>query len=86
MPIIRTFAPFVAGVARMKYHRFMVYNLVGSVSWVLVFLSGGYVFGNIPAVEKNFTLVIFGIILVSLMPAVIAALRERKKHPGQNPK
>ncbi|WP_054693681.1 DedA family protein [Syntrophomonas palmitatica] len=78
MPIIRTFAPFVAGIGQMNYKRFLFYNLVGCVAWVLTFMIGGYSFGNIPAVERNFTLVIFGIILISLLPAVIASIRQSK--------
>jgi len=80
MPIIRTFAPFVAGIGQMDYRRFLFYNLVGCVAWVLTFMIGGYSFGNIPAVERNFTLVIFGIILISLLPAVIASIRQSKPH------
>ncbi len=78
MPIIRTFAPFVAGIGQMSYKRFLIYNIVGSVAWVLTFMIGGYSFGNIPVVEKNFTLVIFGIIFISLIPAIIASLRQHK--------
>lgn len=79
MPIFRTFVPFVAGIAKMEGQRFFIYNLVGSCSWVLVFLFGGYLFGNIPIVEKNFTLVVFGVILVSLIPGLVAALLEKRK-------
>src|SRR6266403_692557 len=66
MPIIRTFAPFVAGVGRMPYARFLGYNLVGGVSWVMLFVWGGYLFGNIPVVKQNFGIVTILIILVSL--------------------
>lgn len=79
IPIIRTFAPFVAGIGQMSYPRFLIYNICGSVGWVALFLFGGYSFGNIPFVEKNFTLVIFGIIFISLLPAIIGFLRERKQ-------
>ena len=75
MPLLRTFAPFVAGVGRMPYARFLAYNLVGGVSWVLVFLWGGYLFGNIPLVKRNFGIVTILVILVSLTPMVIAFLR-----------
>ncbi|MDD2510701.1 MAG: DedA family protein [Syntrophomonas sp.] len=78
MPIIRTFAPFVAGIGQMSYSRFLFYNITGSVAWVLLFLAGGYSFGNIPVVERNFTLVIFGIILVSLLPAIITFIRQKR--------
>jgi membrane-associated protein len=79
IPIIRTFAPFVAGIGQMNYTSFLFYNITGSVAWVLLFLLGGYTFGNIPVVEKNFTLVVFGIILISLLPAIIAFLRQKKQ-------
>ncbi|MBF0555103.1 MAG: DedA family protein [Nitrospirae bacterium] len=76
-PIIRTFAPFVAGIGKMNYRRFIVYSIIGSLCWVGIFLSGGYFFGNIPIVKRNFTVVIFVIIIISLMPAVIGYLRQR---------
>jgi membrane-associated protein len=79
IPIIRTFAPFVAGIGQMKYAPFLFYNITGSVAWVTIFLIGGYSFGNIPVVEKNFTLVVFGIIFVSLLPGIFAFLREKKQ-------
>ena len=78
MPIIRTFAPFVAGVGRMSYGRFLGYNLLGGVSWVLVFLWGGYLFGNIPLVKQNFGIVTIVIILVSLVPLLLTFLRSRR--------
>ncbi|MEK6725842.1 MAG: DedA family protein [Deltaproteobacteria bacterium] len=77
MPIIRTFAPFVAGVGSMSYWHFINYNIVGGVAWIAVFIFGGYMFGNIPAVKHNFTLVITGIIFVSILPGVIEFLRHR---------
>ncbi len=70
MPIIRTFAPFVAGIGKMNWLKFVAYNIVGAVLWCIVFLSGGYYFGNIPIVKENFTLVIMGIIVVSFVPLV----------------
>jgi len=78
VPIVRTFAPFLAGVGGMTYPRFFLYNVVGAVLWVGLFLLGGYFFGNIPAVKQNFTLVILGIIVVSVMPAVLEYLKARK--------
>lgn len=77
MPIIRTFAPFVAGVGSMTYRRFIVYNVSGAILWIGVFIVGGYLFGNIPAVKKNFTLVIMVIIFLSILPGVIEVLRHR---------
>ena len=77
MPIVRTFAPFVAGIGAMTYAKFTLYNVVGGVAWVFTFLLGGYFFGNIPSVKNNFTLVILAIIIVSIMPAVIEYWRRR---------
>lgn len=79
MPIIRTFAPFVAGVGRMSYRRFISFNIIGGIAWIFLFILGGYSFGNIPFVKKNFTLVIISIILVSIMPGVIEYFRQRRK-------
>jgi len=77
MPIIRTFAPFVAGVGRMPYARFLGYNLLGGILWVMLFLWGGYLFGNIPAVKQNFGIVTILIIFVSLLPLVFTFFRSR---------
>jgi membrane-associated protein len=77
MPIIRTFAPFVAGVGRMPYSRFLGYNLLGGVLWVAIFVWGGYLFGNIPLVKQNFGIVTILIVLVSLLPLVVALFRSR---------
>jgi membrane-associated protein len=75
MPIMRTLAPFVAGVSRMDYKRFAFFNITGGLIWVLLFTGAGYLFGNIPAVEENFTLVIFAIIIVSFLPPVYHAVK-----------
>jgi membrane-associated protein len=82
VPIIRTFAPFVAGVGAMSYPRFITYNVVGAVLWVGLFVLGGYFFGNISVVRENFTLVILAIIGISVLPIVIEALRARGRHPA----
>lgn len=79
VPIVRTFAPFVAGVGSMPYATFAKYNLLGAALWVGIFVPAGYFFGNIPVVKHNFELVIIGIIIVSILPAVIEYLRERRR-------
>jgi len=79
MPIIRTFAPFVAGIGKMTYIRFIGYNVSGGILWIASFVFGGYYFGNIPMVKKNFTLVIVAIIVLSVMPGGIEFLRHRLK-------
>lgn len=82
VPIIRTFAPFVAGVGAMSYPKFLTYNVVGAVLWVGLFVLGGYFFGNIPTVRQNFTLVILAIILISVLPIVIEAVRSWRSRPA----
>jgi len=77
IPIIRTFAPFVAGIGKMTYGRFISYNVFGGLAWIAIFLFGGYYFGNIPVVKRNFTLVILAIIFISVLPAVIEFLNQR---------
>lgn len=79
MPIIRTFAPFVAGIGRMSYGQFLIYNVVGGILWIVIFMLAGFWFGNIPIVKRNFTLVILGIIVVSVLPGVIEYLRARRR-------
>ena len=78
MPIIRTFAPFVAGIGQMTYRRFAMFNIVGAALWVCSFTILGYAFGNVPAVKKNFTFVIGGIIVLSVMPGLIEFIRARR--------
>ena len=78
MPIIRTFAPFVAGVGQMHFGRFQLVNIVGGLTWVLLFIWGGFLFGNIPVIKNHFGIVTIAIIVVSVMPAVIAFLRRKK--------
>ena len=84
VPIVRTFAPFVAGIGKMTYGRFLSYNVVGGVAWVLGFVLAGFWFGNIPVVKRNFTLVIFAIIIISVMPAVIEFFRQRARARASN--
>lgn len=85
LPIIRTFAPFVAGIGNMNYRRFMAFNVVGAVLWVTSFLLAGFFFGNIPAIKQNFSLVILGISVASMTPPVVGFVRQKmagKKRPA----
>jgi membrane-associated protein len=79
VPIVRTFAPFVAGAGRMEYSHFLLYNVLGGVLWIVLFVMGGYLFGSIPVVQENFGLVIVAIILVSVMPMVLEIIRSRRE-------
>ncbi len=79
VPIIRTFAPFLAGVGRMSYPKFATYNVLGGVAWVAIFLFAGHAFGNIPMVRRNFTLVILAIVFISILPGFIEYFRVRLK-------
>jgi membrane-associated protein len=81
IPIIRTFAPFVAGIGTMTYLRFATYNVVGGIVWVVSFLLLGYFFGGLPIIKDNFTYVIFAIIILSILPPVFELLKSRKKKP-----
>ncbi len=78
IPIIRTYAPFVAGVGAMAYSRFLVFNVTGAILWVLLLTYAGYFFGNLPLVKNNLTLVILGIIVLSILPGVFEFLRARR--------
>ena len=78
VPIIRTFAPFVAGIGTMRYARFLSFNIIGGLAWTALFIITGYLFGNIPFIKQNFSLVIFVIILISLLPGIIEYFRHRK--------
>ena len=79
VPIIRTFAPFVAGVGRMHYGQFIAYNIVGGLLWVFLFTAGGFWFGNLPIVKNNFHLTIFAIIILSILPGVIEYFKHRRE-------
>lgn len=86
VPIIRTFAPFVAGIGAMTYSRFITYNVVGGIVWVTLFTLAGYFFGNIPAVKHNFSLVILAIIFISVLPMVAEFLKARlRPEPDNSP-
>jgi membrane-associated protein len=78
VPIIRTFAPFLAGVAGMSYRRFLSYNVIGAILWIASLVYAGYLFGNIPWVKDNLSLIVVGIVVVSLIPAVTTFLHDRK--------
>ena len=82
VPIIRTFAPFVAGVGAMSYPKFITYNVVGAVLWVGLFVPLGYFFGNMPTVKENFSLVILAIVALSVLPIAVEAIKARRSHPA----
>lgn len=79
VPIVRTFAPFVAGVGKMHYSRFLSFNVIGGITWVALFTFGGYFFGGLQFVQDNFSFVVIAIIILSVMPGVIEFLRERNR-------
>jgi membrane-associated protein len=80
IPIIRTFAPFIAGVGKMTYSKFMLYNIIGGILWVIICSFSGYFFGNMSIVKNNFSIVVLAIILISLMPMVVEYLKFKFKH------
>lgn len=79
LPVIRTFAPFVAGVGCMSYRSFLMFSALGSAAWITSFIVGGYYFGNIPIIKNNLTLMVIGIILVSFLPAIREIIRHRRQ-------
>jgi membrane-associated protein len=79
VPIVRTFAPFVAGIGQMTYSRFMAFNVSGALLWIGLLLPAGYFFGNLPWVKKNFSVVVLAIIILSILPAIFEFLRERNR-------
>ncbi|EKX32571.1 hypothetical protein GUITHDRAFT_82179 [Guillardia theta CCMP2712] len=79
VPIVRTFAPFVAGVGTMKYSSFAFYNVIGAITWTTLFVGAGFFFGNLPAVKHNFTLVVLGIVVVSVVPVILELLNAKKE-------
>lgn len=85
IPIIRTFAPFVAGIGKMNYSKFIPYNMIGGVLWVSLFLGGGYFFGNLSFIKNHFSYVLMAIIFISLLPGVIVFINEKRK-TGRNDK
>ena len=78
VPIVRTFAPFVAGVGKMNYKRYISFSIMGAMLWVILFISAGYFFGNIPAIKSNFKIVILAIIFISILPAIVELIKEKK--------
>lgn len=82
IPIVRTFAPFVAGIGAMTYPRFLVYSVAGGAVWVSAFIWAGYFFGNLPFVRENFGLVVIGIIVISVLPILVGVLKERRRAGG----
>ena len=86
VPIVRSFAPFVAGAGQMEYGKFISYNIVGGILWVLIATLAGYFFGNIPFVKENFSLVIFGVVIISILPILFEVIKHRLNSKSDQPK
>jgi membrane-associated protein len=86
VPIIRTFAPFVAGIGKMKYSNFIKYNIIGAFCWVILFLAAGYFFGNIPIVKNNLVIVTFLIIIISFIPPVVEYIKHKRQKSKEKKK
>lgn len=84
IPIIRTFVPFVAGIGKMSYSKFITYNIVGGLMWVTLFLGGGYFFGGLPFIKQHFSLVVIAIIIISIIPAIVAFINEKRKGSSED--
>lgn len=85
VPIVRTFAPFVAGVGAMTYPRFLMFNVVGGATWVTLIVGSGYFFGNIPVIRNNFSVVVVAIVFISILPAIVEYLKHRRAAPAVQP-
>ncbi len=83
VPIVRTYAPFVAGAGRMPYTEFIIYNVTGGLLWIVLFVMGGYLFGNIPVVQENFEIVILMIVFLSIVPMIVEYLKHRRRGPAE---
>lgn len=78
IPIIRTFVPFVAGIGEMSYSKFIIYNLLGGLLWVALFLGGGYLFGDLPFIKQHFSYILVAIVIISIIPGVVVFIREKR--------
>lgn len=85
VPIVRTFAPFVAGVGAMTYPKFLMFNVIGGATWVTLILCSGYFFGNIPVIRNNFSVVVVAIVFISILPAIVEYLKHRRAAPAVRP-
>eukprot|EP00775_Hariotina_reticulata_P007507 gene7507-7717_t len=84
VPIVRTFAPFVAGIGSMAYSKFALYNVLGALIWTVLFVGAGFFFGNLPVVQHNFTLVVLGIVAVSVLPVILEVMAARRAGQGDS--